>query len=100
MKLSCITVNTVPQKPRPSPMATVTSLDRAPRSSQVEVLDIPEGHRAARSLENIGIRVHQKLRVLAAAPLGGPVLVDVAGTKIALGRSLARRIKVRLAGGA
>jgi Fe2+ transport system protein FeoA len=100
MKLSCMTAKTVPQKPCPSAETRVTCLDRAPRDEDVEVLDIPDGRRAARSLEQVGIRVHQKLRVLSAAPLGGPVLVEVAGAKVALGRGLARRIKVCATGGA
>jgi Fe2+ transport system protein FeoA len=32
--------------------------------------------------------------------MGGPVLVEVAGATIALGRSLASRIQVRVIGGA
>jgi Fe2+ transport system protein FeoA len=90
----------VPPKQEISSGPTVTYLDKAPRTGTVEVLDLPHGRRAARSLEQVGIRVHQKLRVLRAAPMGGPVLVEVAGATIALGRSLASRIQVRVIGGA
>lgn len=77
---------------------TVTSLDRAPRSEWVEVLDVPGGRRASRSLGQVGVSVHERLRVLSTAPMGGPVLVDAGGTTVAIGRSLASRITVRLMG--
>lgn len=77
---------------------TVTSLDRAPRSEWVEVLDVPRGRRASRHLGQVGICVNERLRVLSTAPWGGPVLVDAGGTTVAIGRSLASRIRVRLMG--
>ncbi len=79
-----------------SPHRSVTSLDRVPRLEWVEVLDMPPGRRASRHLGQLGISVHEKLRVLSTAPLGGPVLVDAGGTTVAIGRSLASRITVRL----
>jgi Fe2+ transport system protein FeoA len=77
---------------------TVTSLDRAPRSAWVEVLEVPRGRRTSRSLGQVGVCVHERLRVLSTAPMGGPVLVDASGTTVAIGRSLASRITVRLVG--
>jgi Fe2+ transport system protein FeoA len=76
----------------------VTSLDRAARSDWVEVVDLPRGRRASRHLGQVGICVNERLRVLRTAPLGGPVLVEVRGTTVAIGRSLASRITVRLMG--
>jgi Fe2+ transport system protein FeoA len=81
-------------KNRPEP--SIISLDRAPHSEWVEVLDLPRGRRASRSLAQVGINVNEKLRVVSAAPWGGPVLVDAAGSTVAIGRSLASRIKVRV----
>lgn len=80
------------------PKQTVVSLDRAPRSEWVEVLDVPRGRRASLSLGQVGVCVNERLRVLNTAPMGGPVLVDAGGTTVAIGRSLARRITVRLMG--
>ncbi|MGA7560502.1 MAG: FeoA family protein [Terriglobales bacterium] len=80
------------------PKQTVISLDRAPRSEWVEVLDVPCGRRASLSLGQMGVCVNERVRVLSTAPMGGPVLVDAGGTTVAIGRSLARRITVRLMG--
>jgi Fe2+ transport system protein FeoA len=74
----------------------VTSLDLAPHSQWLEVLDLPRGRRASLSLAQLGVHVNEKLRVLSIAPMGGPVLVEAAGSTIAIGRSLAARIRVRM----
>ena len=81
-----------------SPERLVTSLDRAPRSEWVEVVELPRGRGALRHLIQLGICVNEKLCVLSVAPLGGPVLVQAGGSTVAIGRTLARRIRVRLAG--
>jgi ferrous iron transport protein A len=78
------------------PQRLVTSLDRAPRSEWVEVVELPRGRGASRHLRQVGICVNERLRVLSTAPLGGPVLVEAGGTTVAIGRSLASRITVRL----
>lgn len=91
-----MTIRGVPQKRDTDAKITAIYLDRVPQDEEVEVLDIPEGRRPRRSLEQIGIRVREKLRVIKTAPLGGPVLVEVRGSMVALGRSLARRIRVRV----
>ncbi len=80
------------------PQPTVTSLDQAPHSEWVEVLDVPRGRGASRHLRQLGVCANEMLRVLSTAPLGGPVLVDVGGSTVAIGRSLASRITVRLVG--
>lgn len=74
----------------------VILLDRAPMDNFLEVVEVPQGRGVARSLAQLGVSVTERLRVRSAAPLGGPVLVEVGGTTVAIGRSLARRIKVRL----
>ena len=80
------------------PLRFVTSLDRAPQSEWVEVVELPRGRGASRHLEQVGICANERLHVLSAAPLGGPVLVEAAGATVAIGRSLASRITVRLIG--
>lgn len=74
----------------------VTGLDRAPRRRCLEVVEVPQGRGVMRSLAQLGVFVSEKLRVRSAAPWSGPILVEVGGTTVAIGRCLARRIKVRL----
>jgi Fe2+ transport system protein FeoA len=74
----------------------VTYLDRAPQRKCLEVVEVPQGRGVMRSLAQLGVFVSEKLRVRGAAPWSGPILVEVGGTTVAIGRCLARRIKVRL----
>ena len=45
-------------------------------------------------LRQYGLHVGDELRVLRMAPLGGPLLVEVNGRELALGRAVAEKILV------
>lgn len=71
----------------------------------ITLLNVPNGRRAR--LVAIGGRLRSKLmqyglhigdfvRVLRVAPLGGPLLVEVNGREIALGRAVAEKIFVEV----
>lgn len=47
-------------------------------------------------LKTYGLHVGDCLRVLRIAPLGGPLLVEVDGREIALGRTVAEKILVEV----
>jgi len=59
----------------------------------VRVVGFGGGKTNARLLR-VGLYPGDRLRVVRQAPLDGPLLVDVGGREIALGRELARRIMV------
>lgn len=71
-------------------------LDRVPGAKPVEVLAVSGGQDANRRLAQLGILAGAKLRVLRSAPMGGPILVEVEGSTVALGRGLARKVSVRI----
>ncbi|RKY15824.1 MAG: ferrous iron transport protein A [Planctomycetota bacterium] len=48
-----------------------------------------------RRLEAMGLRRGTPIRLLASQPLGGPVVIEVAGTRIVLGRGIAKRVIVQ-----
>jgi Fe2+ transport system protein FeoA len=75
--------------------ARITTLDRAEGKMQVEVLEISGPRNIANSLAQLGIRVGELLRVRRSAPLGGAVLVETRERSVALGRALARKVKVQ-----
>lgn len=74
----------------------VVSLDRAPRARRVEVVEVVGGRRATHQLTQLAIRVGETLRVRRTAPLGGPLLVETRGSTVAVGRGLARKVRVRV----
>lgn len=47
-------------------------------------------------LQQVGLYPGDRMRVLRLAPLGGPILVDVGGREMALGRGVAARILVEI----
>ena len=52
------------------------------------------GHGAARRLAELGLTPGQPVRILSAGR-GGPILVEVRGSRIALGRGMAAKVLVR-----
>jgi ferrous iron transport protein A len=63
-----------------------------PIGGQARLVKISEGLRS--KLRQYGLHVGDCIRVLRAAPLGGPLLVEVNGREIALGRGVAEKIIV------
>jgi ferrous iron transport protein A len=59
---------------------------------------IDGGHRVRSHLNTLGIHIGDWLTVVERAPFRGPVLVEVNGTRLALGRGVAAKIRVDLDG--
>ncbi|QAA75976.1 MAG: hypothetical protein BIP78_0208 [Candidatus Bipolaricaulis sibiricus] len=56
------------------------------------------GHGSLMRLRRLGLRPGAQVRAVATGRWGGPVLVEVNGCRVALGRGLARRILVQVNG--
>ncbi len=70
------------------------TLEHVELGHSARVVEI-EGGRAVRShLNNLGIHVGGDVVVVERAPFRGPVLIDVNGSRVALGRGVARKIVV------
>ena len=66
-----------------------------PAGEQVRMGTV-EGRHLFAKLTQIGLHPGDCLRVLRVAPMGGPVLVEVNGREIALGRGVAEKIIVEV----
>lgn len=73
-----------------------TSLDRVAPHSEVEILSLPDDAGQMRSLEQLGVREGARGRVRSAAPLGGPILLEIGGSAVAIARGVAKKIRVRV----
>jgi ferrous iron transport protein A len=74
------------------------TLEHVELRSQARVADI-EGGRGVRShLNTLGIHIGDRIVVIDRAPFQGPVLVEIHGSRVALGRGVARKIRVDLNG--
>jgi len=72
----------------------ITSL-RAGTVAQITAL-LGQGCSFQRKLRTMGIREGKKLKVVAVHPFAGPLVLDIDGRQITLGRSIAQRIMVRV----
>jgi ferrous iron transport protein A len=76
------------------PIKSRCPLDKLRTGRTAEVLELPGGTAADRQLTHRGIRPGAHVRVQRTAPLGGPVMIDVEGSSVAIARALAHRIFV------
>lgn len=65
------------------------------KSGGVQVVEVV-GSNVGRVLAQLGIREGKVLQVRRLAPLGGPILVECGGSTVAVGRGMARKVRVRV----
>ncbi len=70
------------------------ALDAVGLRNEVRVISIEGGHGVRAHLNTLGIHIGDWLRVVERAPFRGPVLVEVHGSRVALGRGIASKVMV------
>jgi ferrous iron transport protein A len=76
----------------------MTTLDTVDLRRQARVILIDGGHGVRSHLNTLGIHIGDWLRVVERAPFRGPVLVEVNGTRVAIGRGIAAKVRVDIGG--
>jgi ferrous iron transport protein A len=71
-------------------------LTDAPCNAQLEVKTLGGGFNLEKRFESMGIRKGRKVRKIVCQPFGGPVVIEVDGSKISLGRGIASKIGVEV----
>ncbi|MCU0305455.1 MAG: ferrous iron transport protein A [Thermoanaerobaculales bacterium] len=74
------------------------TLDTVGVHRQARVIMIDGGHRIRSYLNTLGIHIGDWLTVVQRAPFRGPVLVEIHGSRVALGRGIATKIRVDMDG--
>jgi ferrous iron transport protein A len=69
-------------------------LINAPINETLYILNYTGGKGVASKLRQLGLCPGRKTKVLRYAPMGGPVMVEVGGRSVAIGRGIAARIEV------
>ncbi len=82
----------------PSLRTDVMTLFQAYSGQELDVVDILGGRGVRRRLLQLGILPGTRVRVVSQAALGGPLLVDIDGRVVALGRGIANKVIVRPVG--
>ena len=73
-----------------------TSLDSVTAQHEIEILSLPNDAGQVRTLEQLGIREKARGSVRSVAPLGGPILLEIGGSAVAIARGVAKKIRVRV----
>ncbi len=68
----------------------------APKNKSVRIVNYKGGAGVDFKLRQLGISPGKQVRVLRYAPMGGPIMVDVEGRSVALGRGIAARVQVEV----
>jgi len=74
---------------------TMKLLD-TPIGKTVRIIQYNGGKGVRFKLHQLGLTPGKDIKVLRHAPLGGPLMIDVEGRSLALGRGIAARIKVEM----
>lgn len=69
-------------------------LHQTAEGTAIRILEILDGRHLRRSLSQLGIQIGDTVHVQRRVPYGGPILIGHRGTRVAVGRSLAARIRV------
>jgi Fe2+ transport system protein FeoA len=72
------------------------NLYEADNHAKLKVLLIAGDWEVRRSFNQLGIQPGDRVRVLRRAPFGGPMEIDNHGTKVAVGKQLAEKIRVEV----
>jgi ferrous iron transport protein A len=77
---------------------TMMTLDAVGIKRQARVIMIDGGQKVRSYLNTLGIHIGDWLTVVQRAPFRGPVIVEIHGTRVALGRGVASKIQVDMDG--
>lgn len=69
-------------------------LTKAPCNQPLEIKSVTGG--MEKRFESVGIRKGRRMRKITCQPFGGPVVIEVDGSKISLGRGIASKIEVEV----
>jgi ferrous iron transport protein A len=78
--------------------AAMMTLDTVQLKKTARVTSIDGGRGVRSHLNTLGIHVGDELKVIEKAPFRGPVLVEVHGMRVALGRGIAAKVVVTAGG--
>lgn len=67
-----------------------------PKGTSARVVDYRGGRNVDFKLRQLGLSPGRMVTVLRYAPLGGPLMLDVEGRSVALGRGIAARVQVEV----
>jgi len=71
-----------------------TTLDQMYENRKAKVIDLQGGSGIKQRLSQMGIHPGDTITILRYEPLRGPILIEILGTQVALGRGIASKVIV------
>ncbi|MEA3326793.1 MAG: FeoA family protein [Chloroflexota bacterium] len=68
----------------------------SPKGELVRIIAYRGGRGVGYKLRQLGLSPGREVKILRYAPMGGPLMIDVAGRSVALGRGIAARVTVEV----
>ena len=65
-----------------------------PKGHTVRIVNYRGGRGVGCKLRQLGLSPGKEIKVLRYAPMGGPIMIDVEGRSVAIGRGIASRVQV------
>lgn len=67
-----------------------------PKNKLVRIMAYRGGKRVEYKLRQLGLSPGREVKILRYAPMGGPVMLEVEGRTVAIGRGIAERVEVEV----
>ena len=76
----------------------ITRLSELTNGKKGKIIGLDGGHGLRRKLRTIGIREGKLVTLVTAQPIGGPIVIDIEGEQVAIGRGMAQKIMIEVSG--
>ena len=71
------------------------TLNQIKKDKEVTVVEIEGGWRIRQRLNQMGIHPNDRILVKRSGLMGGPILIQIHGTEVAIGRGMARKVVIK-----
>jgi len=76
----------------------IINLSELSNGKKAKIVGLNGGHGLRRKLRTIGIREGKLVKIVTTQPIGGPIVIDIEGEQVAIGRGMARKIMIEISG--
>jgi ferrous iron transport protein A len=74
----------------------IISLSELTNGKKGKIIELNGGLGLRRKLRTIGIREGKYVKLVTSQPIGGPIVIDIDGEQIAIGRGMAQKIMIEV----
>jgi ferrous iron transport protein A len=76
----------------------IIKLSELTNGKKAKIISLDGGQDLRRKLRTIGIREGKLVKLVTAQPIGGPMVINIDGEQVAIGRGMAQKIMIEVSG--